>query len=82
MADYNYTRSLVSGSYDQNNVLRVDGGSNQICMYKEIIAEGLLPNGFFMKSEGSSLTITFTNALTGSEKTLLDNLVSTHKSNG
>lgn len=81
MADYVYTRDLVNGSYDINNVARVDGEGNQIYLYKEIQAEGTLPNEFDIHCQTVVCTISFEETLTGEQQTTLDSIVAAHKNN-
>lgn len=79
--DYEFTRNLVGGSYDINNVVRVDGEGNQIYLYKEILNEGSLPNAFNINCEEASCIITFLEELTSEQETTLNNIVSAHKNN-
>jgi len=80
MAEYLYIRSLVSGKYDINNPDRVDGGSNQIYLAKEV--ESALPGKMFkLICNDSEAKFVFNNTLSGAEETTLSTTVSDHQNN-
>lgn len=80
MADYIYTRNLVDGSYDINNIADVDGGGNQVFLFKAIQVEGTLPTEFTINCNESNCTITFSITLSGPQQTALNSTVATQQS--
>ena len=76
-----YTRETVAGAYNVNNPARLDGGSLQICLAKEI--ETALPGKkFVVRCNGTAVKIVFKDAdISAGEKTTLDTVINDHKNN-
>ena len=80
MPTYKYTRGLVNGQYNINNVLRVDVGTEQIFLAKEI--ETALPGKIFrVKCSSEEANIIFDETLTAPEIATLDTIIGNHKNN-
>ena len=81
MSTYEYSRELVNGAYNINNLERIDGESNQIRLFKEVLDEGSLPDAFEIICNETLCTFIFSSDLTGQQETTLNNIVSDHKNN-
>lgn len=80
MAEYIYTRELINGCYNINNVQRVDGEGNQIHFAKEV--EDVLPGkSFKLICNDAEAKFIFTEDLSSGEQTTLANTVTAHKNN-
>lgn len=80
MAEYIFTRKIVNNTYNIDNVLRVDGGLNQIHLAKEV--EAALPGKrFILRCNGTEAKFIFEGTLTGGQQTILGNAVTAHKDN-
>ncbi len=80
MAEYNFTRNVVSGKYDIDNPDRVDGESKQIRLADEI--ETALPGvDFVVRCNNSECKVITDGDLTSGQQTTLDNVVSAHQNN-
>lgn len=80
---YEYERSLLPiGAYDINNPERVDGEGNQILLAKEIEAV-FVGRDFAVDCAYTVCKVIFHDEpeLTPEEKTVLDQLVASHKNN-
>jgi len=75
MADYTYTREIVDGAYNINNLKHLEGGSTPVPLSNEIKAEATLPDVFQINCNAAVCTITFSPALTSAQKDTLDGLV-------
>ena len=81
MTIYNYTRDLVNGAYDINNIARVDAEGKQISLSSEISAVPAFAHKFNIICNGTGCDIDFNFTLSAPEKTQLDTIVSNHKNN-
>jgi hypothetical protein len=79
MASYQYSRELVNGRYNINNINHTEGGADNVHLFTEIINDATLPNEFNITCVNSSCVITFANELSGAQQTALDNVVAYHK---
>lgn len=80
MYDYNFTRDLVNGMYNINNIERVDGEGNQIYLFHEI-QSAISNNKFNIICVGENVTISFESELSSGEQSTLNTVVSNHKNN-
>ena len=80
MFTYSYTRALVNGLYDIENISRVNGESHQIHLGVEIEAV-ISGNSFKVEGHGVDLDIIFNTELSAGDETILDQAVSDHKEN-
>lgn len=80
MAEYIYTRDLVSGSYNIENPARVDEGGDQIHLAKEV-SDALPGKTFKMICMGTEVKFDFDIALDSGEQTTISNIVTAHKNN-
>ena len=79
MAGYQYSRELVNGRYNINNINHTEGGDTNVHLFTEIINELTLPDEFNITCVNSSCIITFASELSGAQQTTLDNIVAYHK---
>lgn len=77
---YNFSRELVNGMYNINNIERVDVSGNQILLATEI--ESALPGkSFKIICDGANADIIFVDEISGPEQTTLNIVVTAHKNN-
>ena len=79
MADYIYSREIVNGSYNIDNINHKDGGAEPVPLRNEIKAEPTLPDEFRINCNGSTCAITFVDPLTGEQETTLTGIVAYQK---
>ena len=79
MADYIYTREIVGGSYNIDNINHTDGGAEPVPLQIEIKSEPTLLDEFKIVCVGAICTITFDPALNGAQETTLDGIVANQK---
>lgn len=78
--EYIFSRVLVGGAYNINNLARVDGEGNQIYLSKEV--EAALPNKQFkMFCAASEVKFCFEVELTAGEQTTLQQTIDDHENN-
>ena len=79
MADYPYTRELVNGLYNINNINHTNGGAEPVPLRDEIKAEATLPDQFTIVCNGPVCTVTTAASLTGAQETTLSAIVANQK---
>lgn len=78
MFDYHYTREIVNGFFNIDNILMVDSNGKQIHL-AQVIQEAFPTKKFIVRCLGHACTITFEEELTSQEKTQLDIVVEDYK---
>ena len=76
---YTYARTKLTTGYDIENLARTNSG-RQIHLAKEI-KDALPSETFTFRCNRTECLITFQNALSAGDKTILDNTVSDHQNN-
>lgn len=79
MFDYFFTRELIDGRYNIDNIDRVIG-ENQLHLFTEI-KTALPGNDFKIICNGSDVKISFVSELSSGDQTTLDNVITAHKNN-
>jgi len=79
MSEHNYSRELVGGSYNINNILKVDGEGTQIDLYKDINADEDFSHKFNIECNMGDCRITFNFDLSAPQLSKLDTIVNNHK---
>ena len=78
MADYQYTRALVSGGWNINNSALTD--SQGTIPLARVVSEQFPSNGNVgLVANGTNVTISIAIALSGAEETTLDSIVANYK---
>ena len=79
MPDYIYSRELVNGLYNINNINHTEGTGLPVPLREQIKAEATLPHEFHITCNGSVCTITFSAPLTSGQEITLNGLVAAQK---
>ncbi len=79
MFKYKYSREIVGGLYDINNVNHKDGTSESVPLCKEIKTEVTLPDKFKCICDGTDCIVLFYSALNSTQENTLSALVTNQK---